>query len=58
MPGSVADDCKLIHPGECVLESNGHDLQQASIDNAIIYFHVGESETEREGGGGRGIRGN
>ena len=42
VPGSVADDSKLIHPGDCILEANGHDLRQASVDDAANYMSVSE----------------
>ena len=48
VPGSVADDCKLIHPRECVLEANEHDLQQASI--GACELEVSQREGERERG--------
>ena len=48
VPGSVADDCKLIHPGDCILEANGHDLRQASVDDAASYMSVSQRERERE----------
>ena len=66
VPGSVAGDSKLIHPGDRILEANGHDLRQASVDDAATYMSVseekgeggiegareqeGEREGEREGG--------
>lgn len=40
VPGSVAGDCKLIHPGDCILEVNGHNLRQASVDDAATYMSV------------------
>ena len=42
VPGSVADDSKMIHPGDCILEANGHDLRQASVDDAANYMSVSE----------------
>lgn len=40
VPGSVADDCKLIHQGDRILEANGHDLRHASVDDAANCMSV------------------
>ena len=48
VPGSVAGDSKLIHPGDRILEANGHDLRQASVDDAATYMSVSKEKGERE----------
>ena len=40
VPGSMADDCKLIHPGDRILEANGQDLRHASVDDAANCMSV------------------
>ena len=44
VPGSVADESKLIRQGDRILEANGHDLRQASVDDAANYMSVSEKE--------------
>ena len=57
VPGSVADDSKLIHPGDCILEANGHDLRQASVDDAANYMSVSEPMVHQDGWGDERRRG-
>ena len=42
VPGSVADDCKQIHPGDRVLEVNGRDLRRANVDDAANCMSVSQ----------------
>ena len=38
--GSKAEESGLIHPGDQILEANGHDLRTASIDDAAALMTV------------------
>ena len=42
VPGSVANECKLIHQGDRILEANGHDLRHASVDDAANCMSVSQ----------------
>ena len=35
MPGSSADECGQLFPGDRILEVDGHDLREASHDKAV-----------------------
>ena len=40
VPGSRADQCGLLQPGDRVLEANGQDLKFASVDDAASIISV------------------
>ena len=41
IPGSKAEECGQIHPGDRILEANGRDLRHATVDEAAMFMSVG-----------------
>ena len=47
VPGSRADHCGLLHPGDRVLEANGQDLKFVSVDDAASIISVSPKGVSR-----------
>lgn len=40
MPGSKAEECGSIRPGDRILEVNGKDLRDVTVDEAAAFMMV------------------
>ena len=43
IPGSKAEECGQVHPGDRILEANGRDLRHATVDEAAMFMSVGKT---------------
>ena len=50
-PGSQAEQCSTLHLGDRILEANGHDLKDATVDDAAsiiaVSFYLLKPHSER-----------
>ena len=42
VPGSKAEECGLVHPGDRIIEANGVDLRYSTVDEAATFMTVRE----------------
>ena len=45
VPGSKADENGRVYPGDRILEANGCDLRNASVDDAASFMSVSNVDT-------------